>query len=174
MIHGQSLLNCTFWNYALHHAINVRNAYQNTKTGGRSPLSLVSNGKVDLHRSFVFPFGQPVAAKVHEKDWKFDVKRDIGIYLGNSPGTVNGSLVHFPSSGRILPTHDPIPLNISQEKFQRLIYVREDIKRPPSTKLNELSIDIPGTKEDKSSTIMDDDQTVKTSNVFNKEPEQIP
>jgi hypothetical protein len=128
IMHGQDILNCTFWDYALYHAIQLRNTCPNTKTEGRSPLSLVTgHGTIDLDRSFIFKFGQPVAAKIHkvDKEWKFDLKRDIGIYLGEAKGSVNGGLVYFPSNGRILPSHDLIPLKIDNENFQRLSYIRE-------------------------------------------------
>jgi len=176
IIHGQDILNSTFWDYALYHAIQLRNICPNTKTEGRSPLSLVTgSGITDLTRSFLFKFGQPVAARIHktDKEWKFDLKRDIGIYLGEAKGSVNGGLVYFPSNGRILPCHDLISLKINIENFQRLSYIRDNVKRIPSEKLDELQIGLPEEKNVKGDTAPAeqlDDLTVKTSNTSNKEP----
>jgi len=117
----QQLLNATFWNYALFYAVRLWNDTPNSKTKGKTPSQLVNNSNepIQLHRHHIFSFGSPVAIRNTESSWRFDTKRDVGIYLGPSVGSVGGGLVYFPSTGSILARGDLIHLDIQPAEFER-------------------------------------------------------
>ena len=167
IMHDQVLLAASFWDYALWHLITLKNHSPNTKTNENTPESMVTGSpSVDLQRTFLFPFGAPVAVQVprHEREWRFDVKSDLGIYLGQPKESVNGGLIYYPSTGAILIRADLIPLNIKQEEFQRYSSSRLNLKRDSIDESN-LVIDVPDILNDneKSSTV-NDDQPVTNDN----------
>jgi len=104
IMHDQVLLDGSFWNYALFHVIQTKKATPNTKTDGRTPATMILKGpQVDFSRRFLFPFGTPVAIRVNQSTWKFDVRTELGIYLGESESSINGGLIYYPSKKAILP-----------------------------------------------------------------------
>jgi len=144
VIHDQSLLDASFWVHALFHCINVKNNTPNTKTDGKTPASMVTGREgPDLSRRFLFPFGTPVAVRIPNRTWKFDIRNELGVYLGESNNSVNGGLVFFPSTRAILPRGDLVELTISKEDFDRYSNVRDSIKNSPSLLDRELIIEIP-------------------------------
>lgn len=88
MVHDQVLLDGTFWNYALFLCVCILNNTPNVKTDGLTPASMVikDNPKTDLNRRFLFPFGAPVAVRIPKRTWKFDVRSELGVYLGETAG----------------------------------------------------------------------------------------
>ena len=57
-------------------------------------------GDLDLSVRFLFTFGDFLAVRIPEPDkiWKFDVRRDLGIYLGDADDaddTKRGYLVYM-------------------------------------------------------------------------------
>jgi hypothetical protein len=140
VLHDQTLLGWTFWDYCLFYVITLLNNTPNTKTDGRSPKHAVTGVKsTDLRREFLFPFGQPVAARIPKRTWRFDLKSELGIYLGASEGSVGGGLVYYPSTRAIAARADLIPLNIVPEDFKRYENCNENTK--PS--LEDLTFMIP-------------------------------
>ena len=130
IIHDQTLLNATFWKYALDFAVNTWNNTPNTKTAKRTPNQMVNNTNhsVALDRTYLFPFGAPVAVRNPSPAWRFDLKRDVGVYLGPSKGSVNGGLVYLPYSNSIAARGDLIELQVTPSDFHRYSQSRENIK----------------------------------------------
>jgi len=92
VLHDQSLLGWTFLDYCLFFVITLLNNTPNTKTDSRTPKHVVTGVKsTDLRREFLFPFGQPVAARIPKRTWRFDLKSELGIYLGGSEGSSVGA-----------------------------------------------------------------------------------
>lgn len=145
IIHDQPLLGNSFWDYALFYVIDVKNHTPNTKTNGKTPLQMITNKEpIDFKRDFLFPFGQPVAARIPKRTWRFDLKSELGIYLGRSKGSIGGGLVYFPSTKAILPRGDLIPLDLKPEEFKRY----ENIGTGEKPSLIDLTFEIPGVLAD--------------------------
>jgi len=143
-MHDQVLLGASFWDYALFHVINLKNNTPNIKTNGKTPMTMVTKqSAVDLRRRFLFPFGAPVAVRIPERTWKFDIRNELGIYLGESVGSINGGLVYYPSTHAMMARGDLIPLNIRNEDFQKYSSIRNTIKDSTSITDSELIIDVP-------------------------------
>ena len=125
----QILLNATFWDYGLFHTIMLKNHSPNSKTNGLIPEAMVTaSNSVDLRQEFLFSFGAPVAARVPKREWRFDIKNELGVYLGDSGGSVNGGLVYYPSTRAIVARGDLKALTIQPENFKRYSNIRDDLK----------------------------------------------
>ena len=84
LLHGQDILQAKHWNWALFHAIDCRNRVPNVKTRPQSPYEMVTGIKTNLHKTFQFVFGDMVAVHLpkERRNWKFDMRWDVGIYVG--------------------------------------------------------------------------------------------
>ena len=145
VMHDQAILGASFWDYALFHVVSLKNNTPNVKTKGKTPFALITNSPaLDLQRRFLFPFGSPVAVRIPDRTWKFDVKNELAVYLGEADGSVNGGLVYYPSTKAIVTRHNLTPLTIRHEDFTRLSNIRETIKdHSPTANEQHLLIDIP-------------------------------
>ncbi len=94
---------------------------------------------LDLQRSFLYPFGSPVAVRKPEREWIFDVKNDLAVYLGDPSESVRGALVYYPSTGAIATRGDKTPLVVSPEDFHRYESARTSLKDPSGN--NDLTIE---------------------------------
>jgi hypothetical protein len=140
VLHDQMLLGWSFWDYCLFYVIVLLNNTPNSKTDGRTPKHAVTGVKAaDLKREFLFPFGQPVAARIPKRTWRFDLKSELGIYLGVSEGSVGGGLVYYPSSRAITARADLVPLDIAPEDFRRY----ENCNEGSKPHIDELIFEIP-------------------------------
>ena len=140
VLHDQRLLGWSFWDYCLFYVITLLNNTPNSKTDGRTPKHAVTGIKAtDLNREFLFPFGQPVAARIPQRTWRFDLKSELGIYLGVSEGSIGGGLVYYPSTRAITARADLVPLDITPEDFSRYENCNEGTK----PQIDELIFEIP-------------------------------
>jgi hypothetical protein len=74
-----------------------------------------------------------------KKNWKFDLKNDVALYLSHPKGTVNGGTVYYPFISKIAERADLTPANISEDVFKRHFSTRHEIKElSTSKKLSEL------------------------------------
>jgi hypothetical protein len=99
-----------------------------------------STSSLDLKRTYLFSFGSPVFVNIPERQWRFDLKTELAIYLGQPSGSVNGGLVFYPSTKAIVPRGDLKQLAIRPEDFLRYSNIRQDIK---DQNPNQLTIDVP-------------------------------
>ena len=140
-IHDQALLGPSFWDYCLFNVVATKNRSPNTKTDGLSPLSMVCGSPpTDLKREFPFPWGQPVAARIPKRTWRFDLKSEIGIYVGVSEGSVNGGLTYYPSTGAVAARADLVPLSITPEEFTKYANTRLESQ---DISIDDLTIEVP-------------------------------
>ena len=148
LMHDQTLLGPSFWDYCLFHTVSLKNATPNSKTDGITPTQMVLNKPpIDLNRVFQFPFGSPVliACPKIEKGWRFDLRNNLGIYLGNVDGSVNGGLVYEPSKDSVSVRSNLTLLSITEKEFQRYATIRSDILDKDTLTNNRLSISVPET-----------------------------
>lgn len=84
----------------------------------------------DLERTFLFPFANPVAVRIL---WRIDLKNELGVYLGNPEGSVNGGLMNYPSTDAILNRGDIVLPNIRGQEFERYSKIRHNLKQRTSS-----------------------------------------
>ena len=82
-MYTQKWLPANYWEYAAKHFGRVSRFVPTLKTGHSTPAFMIGAGNLDLSVKFPFAFGDFVAVRIPdaEKKWKFDMRRDLGIYL---------------------------------------------------------------------------------------------
>lgn len=148
IIHDQQLLNASFWDYALFYAVQTWNQTPNTKTVGNTPYRLINNTTqpIDIQREFTLPFDTPVAIRNPKPSWRFDTKRDLGVFLGPISGSIGGGLIYIPSTNNIVARGDLIEINIENKEFDRYTNARLDVTSPQHVLTDSLIINDSQTK----------------------------
>ena len=67
-----------------------------------------------------------------DKTWKFDARRDVGIYLGDAEDTKRGCLVYMLSTGVVRARSDCIRLEMKDEKLPSAIDSRTRLQERTS------------------------------------------
>jgi len=133
-LHDQPLLPAKWWDHIFWHLIEVHNRVPNKSTVNETPRSIMmknENEKVtNVSNTFNFKIGELVGvgiAKEH-RTWKFDTKRELGIYVGQPEGQVDSHLIYFPYTDNILSRADVIPLDIPKEDLAKFYLTRAGMK----------------------------------------------
>ena len=129
LLHGQDLLQSKHWNWALFHAVDCRNRVPNAKSRPLSPYEMITGRKTNLQKTFRFTFGDLVAIHLPKetRNWKFDLRWDVGIYVGQPEHTVEAALVYFPFKNQLLVRTDVAKLEMSEEAYRRYYLKRPDM-----------------------------------------------
>ena len=129
LLHGQDILQSKHWDWALFHAIDCRNRVPNVKCSPSTPHEMVTGEKVNLAKTFQFTFGDLVAVHLpkEKRNWKFDLRWDVGVYIGQPPHSVEAALVYFPYRNAVLVRTDVAKLEITEEAYKRFYFRRHDI-----------------------------------------------
>jgi hypothetical protein len=136
LLHSQDWLQADQWDTALFHFVECRNHTLNTNHKFKTPDHRINGRPLNLSRKFQFAFGDVVAVGIPDdlRTWKFDLRNDIGIYVGQPEGTVDTSFVYFPDSGATLERGSIRKLELNETKvlqyFQRRRLMRESSLKP--------------------------------------------
>ena len=135
LLNGQDILQSKHWNWALFHAIDCRNRVPNSKCRPSSPYEVITGYKTNLKKTFQFTFGDLVAVHLpkDKRNWKFDLRWDVGVYVGQPEHSVEASLVYFPYKNQLLVRTDVAKLNITEETYKRFYFKRYDMAENPAS-----------------------------------------
>jgi hypothetical protein len=139
VLHAQSLLKARWWNMIFNHCLEMHNRVPNTATGKETPISMVMKAPSYKHtnvaNTFNFTMGELVAvgiAKEH-REWKFDTKRQLGIYVGQPIGQVDSHYIYMPYVDTIYARADVIPINIPPADLAKFYLTRANMKQGKSS-----------------------------------------
>ena len=78
---------------------------------------------------FQFKFGEPVCVPVvqPEKNWRFDMKNNIAIFIGQPVGSVYGGRVFYLWSGKVLVRASLSKITALKQDIKRWIGVRHEL-----------------------------------------------
>ena len=145
LMHSQKFLPASCWEYAAKHMVKISRYVPTLKTKPETPSRLMGAGDLDLSVHFRFVFGDIVAVKIPqpEKTWKFDVRRDVGIYLGDAEDTKRGCLIYLLSTGSVRVRADCIRLEVSEDKLLSSVDARSRLheRTSPIQKVRDAKID---------------------------------
>jgi hypothetical protein len=74
---------------------------------------------LDLQHEILFSFGELVIVHNIDKTLNFDIKNDVAIYLGHQKGTVNGGMVYYPYTNKIMECTDITPAKIPEKTYKQ-------------------------------------------------------
>ena len=135
LLHSQQWLQANQWDLAVHHFADVRNHTPNVHHAFKSPDHRVNGKATNLSKQFQFAFGDLVAVGIPKelRDWKFDLRNDIGIYVGQPEGTVDAANVYFPDTGQVLTRGSVRKIEVSDEQVLRYFQRRKDMRETSLT-----------------------------------------
>ena len=121
LLHAQPWLRSDRWTDALVHYVDCRNRVPNVHTKNKSPFHVITGNHTDLRRTHTFTFGDLVSVGIPEdfRSWKFDVRNDIAIYVGQEPGTVDTHRVYRPYQHDVVIRGSVNKLEITDLQFLR-------------------------------------------------------
>ena len=90
---------------------------------------MVTGIKTNLQKTFQFVFGDMVAVHLpkERRNWKFDMRWDVGIYVGQPEHSVEASLVYFPYKNQMLVRTDVAKMDMTPEDYKRFYFKRYDL-----------------------------------------------
>ena len=129
LLHGQDILQSKHWDWAVFHAVDCRNRVPNVKCSPSTPHEMITGEKINLQKVFQFTFGDLVAVHLpkEKRNWKFDLRWDVGVYIGQPPHSVEASLVYFPYRNSVLVRTNVAKLEITEEAYKKFYFRRHDI-----------------------------------------------
>jgi hypothetical protein len=103
-IHGQDFMRADIWAHALTHWTRLHNAFPHAVLHDTPARFIDPTFMVDAGHQFRFVFGDLLCFPLqdHERLWKFDVKNDIGFYVGDEDSVKGGSVIYMPYSHSFL------------------------------------------------------------------------
>ena len=130
LLHDQFLCGADMWGLCSEHWVNVRNHVPNVSTGSNCPIGLIEKKTIDLRHEFLFTFGQPLCVGIpkDKRTWNWDLKNDLGVYVGQPVGKVNGNLVYFPFTGQVLIRGSCTAVLASNDQLMRIWSIRNAIR----------------------------------------------
>ena len=135
LLHSQQWLQSDQWDLAAHHFGDVRNNTPNVHDRLRSPEHRITGNPTDVSKRFQFAFGDLLAVGIPKelRRWKFDLRNDIGVYVGQPPGVVDAANVYYPDTGQILTRGSLYKLEISDESVLKYFQRRKDMRETTLT-----------------------------------------
>ncbi len=144
LLHSQKWLPASYWEYAAKHFVKVSRYVPTKRTQGSTPSHIMGAGDLDLSVCFPFSFGDIVAIRIPAPDvqWKFDLRRNLGIYLGDADNTKRGFLILDLSSGAVKVRLDCVKMEVVDEKLLADCGARARLfdNRPILTKIKDAKI----------------------------------
>ena len=143
-MYSQKWLPANYWEYAAKHFVRVSRYIPTKKFNHSTPSKLIGGGDLDLSVKFAFAFGDFVAVRIPDAEvkWKFDLRRDLGIYLGDADDTKRGFLILNPSTGAVQVRLDCIKLELTDQMLHSYYDSRLKLSdaRPPLVRIKDANI----------------------------------
>ena len=132
-IHGQDFLRADTWAHALSHWTRLHNSTPHAVIKDTPERIIDPNFYVDAHRQYRFIFGNLICFPLqdHERLWKFDVKNDIGFYVGDEDSVKGGSVVYMPYTHNFLTRGNGHRILVSDIQLLQWYSQRRDIRPNP-------------------------------------------
>ena len=122
------------WAHALTHWTRLHNSFPHSIIQDTPARRLIDDSfSIDAHHQYRFAFGDLLCFPLqdHERVWKFDVKNDIGFYMGDEDSVKSGSLIYMPYSRSFLARGNGHRVLISDVQLLQWYSRRRDIRRNP-------------------------------------------
>jgi hypothetical protein len=135
ILHGQLWLRPDAWALAVRHTVELDNYLP--RSGGRSSPNYVLEGAtLDARYDYKFPFGQLVCCNIPKqlRDWKFDTREDLLVYVLEAQGVKEGAWVYSPFDRNVRCRGGLAALRIDDTQFIDW-FIKKSIKNEKATPL---------------------------------------
>jgi Reverse transcriptase (RNA-dependent DNA polymerase) len=130
LLHAQRWLTADCWDLALFHYVQLRNRTPTSKSF-LSPYQQLTGHALDWNTKFKFCFGDLVAVALPgnetSREWKFDMKNQMGIYCGQ-PEEKHASLIYWPHSHTTSVRPHCWKIEVTDEQFLHHYNARTKMK----------------------------------------------
>ena len=149
LLHSQPWLPARLWHLALFHYVRCRNNTPNVHNKYKTPSHVINVTATDLTNCFSFTFGDVVAVRIPKelRTWKFDLRNDVGIYVGQPEGSVDTHHVYYPDDDTVKTRGSVYKVEISNEKFLQYFQRRKDIRTTNATTIPTEILSFPPNEE---------------------------
>jgi len=132
VLHGQPFLRLDLWPAALLDFIEKKNRTPNKRCYPYSPYQIITKNSTKLNNQFKFKFGEVVIVGIPKinRDSKFDIRNDIGIYIGQELGMVDTHRVYYPHTNSYHNRGSVSKLEATKEQLQEWFAKRIENKQP--------------------------------------------
>ena len=132
LLHSQPWLRADQWDLALFHYVACRNNTPNVHNKFKSPSHRINGKPTNLDNTFNFSFGDLVAVGIPKKlrTWKFDLRNDMGIYVGQCEGSVDTHFVYMPHTRAIYKRGSLHKVEITDKQFLQYFQRRKELREP--------------------------------------------
>jgi len=127
LLHGQPWIRAAYWDLALLHFIRLRNRSLNIHHKTESAYQRVTGKLTDFSKTFEFSFGDVVSTSLSasERLWKFDVRRELGIVVGQPDGSVDSYLIYNPYDHSVVIRSNVVRLEVTGTQLAQWLGTRE-------------------------------------------------
>ena len=124
LLHAQTWIQADGWAEALRCYQQLRNRTPNHKTAPSSPHQLITKTNTNLSNTFKHAFGDIVAVGVpkEQREWKLDLRNDIGIYVGQTEGSVDTYRIYYPHKHKVLDRASVSRIQVDEIELQKWLY----------------------------------------------------
>ena len=132
-IQSQDFLRADTWAHALSHWTRLHNSLPHAVLKDTPARIITPDFSIDAHHQYRFAHGDLLCFPLqdHERLWKFDVKNDIGFYMGDADSVKGGSLIYMPYTHNILTRGNGHRVLISDLQLLQWYSRRRDIRNNP-------------------------------------------
>jgi hypothetical protein len=138
LMYGQHWLRADCWDLALFHFVDCRNKTPHANSrDGLSPWQTFTKEQLDFDLEKRFQFGDLVAVGLpgnlpgDGKSWKFDMRNEVGIYVGDPADIKRGALVYWPYTHGVSERMHMFKLDMTDAQFMRFYSRKMDMLRSP-------------------------------------------
>ncbi len=144
VLHGQPFLRLDLWPAALLDFIEKKNRTPNRRCYPLSPYQKVTKKSTKLNNQFNFKFGEVVIVGKPKlnRDGKFDVRNEIGIYIGQDLSMVDTHRIYYPHNHTINNRGSVHSICLSNDQLQAWFAKRIENKAPVYQQVEEACHDL--------------------------------
>jgi hypothetical protein len=126
MLNSHPFLRYDLWPLALVDYLDRKNRTPNKRCYPKSPYQVVTNSSTDLSAQLTYKFGDVVLAGSSDRlrDTKFDPKNEVGLYIGQEPGTTHTHRIFMPHNSKIKLNGSVSKIDVDDEQLKKWIASR--------------------------------------------------
>ena len=119
ILHAQPFLRADMWSHALEHWTELHNDLPFAPGGGTPNMALRGAGHINAKHKYRFALGDMVIHGLPKptRKWKFDVRNDLGLYIGDIKGMKGACRIYSPYEHKIIVRNSVAKISVSSLQY---------------------------------------------------------
>jgi len=129
IIYGSMLMRADSWSHAIEHYVRIHNDVPNLNTRTTPNRLIDSTAYVNALYQYRYAFGDMICYGIPKelRGWKFDVRNELGLYLGDVQGVKGSCKVYQPYEHSVIIRADTAPINVSEAQLLHWYHRRMEV-----------------------------------------------